>query len=81
MRAEVSDQLLTLTLDRPERRNALDPEMRDELAAALDDAARSASISAVVITGAGGAFCAGGDLARVRGPSRCARSTATSAIS
>ena len=63
VRAEVSDQLLTLTLDRPERRNALDPQMRDELAAALDDAARSASISAVIITGAGGAFCAGGDLA------------------
>jgi enoyl-CoA hydratase/carnithine racemase len=62
VRAEVSDHLLTLTLDRPERRNALDPEMRDELAAALDEAARSASIAAVVITGAGGAFCAGGDL-------------------
>ena len=64
MRAEVSDQLLTLTLDRPERRNALDPVMRDELAAALDQAARSASIRGVVITGAGQTFCAGGDLAR-----------------
>jgi enoyl-CoA hydratase/carnithine racemase len=53
---------LTLTLDRPERRNALDPEMRDELAAALDDAARSPAVRAVVITGAGGSFCAGGDL-------------------
>ncbi|MGH2894250.1 MAG: enoyl-CoA hydratase-related protein [Solirubrobacteraceae bacterium] len=54
VQAEVSHQLLTLTLDRPERRNALDPAMRDELAAALDDAARSASIRAVIITGAGG---------------------------
>ncbi len=62
MRAEVSDELLTLTLDRPERRNALDPVMRDELAAALDQAARSASIRGVVITGAGQTFCAGGDL-------------------
>ena len=62
VRTDVSDELLTLTLDRPERRNALDPAMRDELAAALDDAARSRSIRAVVITGAGAAFCAGGDL-------------------
>src|SRR5690348_5080637 len=62
VRAEVSDQLLTLTLDRPERRNALDSAMRDELAGALDEAARSPSVSAVVITGAGGSFCAGGDL-------------------
>jgi len=62
VRAEVSDQLLTLTLDRPERRNALDPAMRDELAAALEQAARSASIRGVVITGAGQTFCAGGDL-------------------
>jgi enoyl-CoA hydratase/carnithine racemase len=62
VRAEVSDHLLTLTLDRPERRNALDPEMRDELASALDEAARSLAVHAVVMTGAGGAFCAGGDL-------------------
>jgi enoyl-CoA hydratase/carnithine racemase len=62
VRADVSDQLLTLTLDRPERSNALDPAMRDALTAALDDAARSPAIRAVVITGAGGAFCAGGDL-------------------
>ena len=58
----MSDQLLTLTLDRPERRNALDLAMREELASALDGAARTASIRAVIITGAGGSFCAGGDL-------------------
>jgi enoyl-CoA hydratase/carnithine racemase len=62
VRTEVSDHLLTLTLDRPERRNALDRAMRDALATALDDAARSPEIHALVITGAGGAFCAGGDL-------------------
>jgi enoyl-CoA hydratase/carnithine racemase len=60
---DVSDHLLTLTLDRPGRRNALDAAMREELTSALDEAARSASIHAVVITGAGGSFCAGGDLA------------------
>ena len=62
LRADVSDHVLTLTLNRPERRNALDAAMRDELAAALDEAARSTSTHAVIITGAGGSFCAGGDL-------------------
>ncbi len=62
LRADVSDHVLTLTLDRPERRNALDADMRDELAAALDEAACSTSTQAVIITGAGGSFCAGGDL-------------------
>ena len=63
VRTDITDELLTLTLNRPERRNALDPAMRDALAAALDEAARSAAIRAVVITGAGDVFCAGGDLA------------------
>jgi enoyl-CoA hydratase/carnithine racemase len=55
---------MTLTLNRPERRNAIDPELRDALSSALDDAATDASIRGVVLAGAGGAFCAGGDLAR-----------------
>jgi enoyl-CoA hydratase/carnithine racemase len=54
---------MTLTLDRPERRNAIDAELRDALHAALDEAATDPAIRAVVLTGAGGAFCAGGDLA------------------
>jgi enoyl-CoA hydratase/carnithine racemase len=56
--------VLTLTLNRPEKRNAIDPALRDALAAALDAAATDASVRGVVLTGAGGAFCAGGDLAR-----------------
>jgi enoyl-CoA hydratase/carnithine racemase len=55
--------VLVLTLNRPERRNALDPELRDALATALDRAATDDAIRGVVLTGAGGAFCAGGDLA------------------
>ncbi|MFL5818900.1 MAG: enoyl-CoA hydratase/isomerase family protein [Conexibacter sp.] len=54
--------VLTLTLDRPERRNAIDPAMRDALARALDQAAADPEVRAVILTGAGGAFCAGGDL-------------------
>jgi len=56
--------VLTLVLNRPDRRNAIDPELRDALARALDDAATDAAVRGVVVTGAGGAFCAGGDLAR-----------------
>lgn len=55
--------VLTLTLNRPERRNAIDPELRDALAAALDGAGTDADVRGVVIAGAAGAFCAGGDLA------------------
>jgi enoyl-CoA hydratase/carnithine racemase len=60
----IDGAVLTLTLNRPERRNAIDPELRDALAEALDHAATSKAVEGVVLTGAGGAFCAGGDLTR-----------------
>ncbi|HTU29411.1 MAG TPA: enoyl-CoA hydratase/isomerase family protein [Solirubrobacteraceae bacterium] len=56
--------VLRLTLNRPERRNAIDPELRDALAGALDLAATDPEVRAVVLCGAGGHFCAGGDLGR-----------------
>lgn len=52
----------TLTLNRPERRNALTPEMQSELIAALDEAAVSRSTRVVILTGAGDCFCSGLDL-------------------
>jgi len=64
LHAAGADGVLTLTLNRPEKRNAIDPALRDALAAALDAAATDTSVRGVVLTGAGGAFCAGGDLAR-----------------
>jgi len=51
-----------ITLNRPQARNALTKEMLGGLEKALDYAERSASVRAVVVTGAGGAFCAGGDV-------------------
>jgi enoyl-CoA hydratase/carnithine racemase len=56
--------VLTLTLNRPQKRNAIDAELRDALAQAIDRAGTDVAVRGVVLTGAGGAFCAGGDLAR-----------------
>jgi 2-(1,2-epoxy-1,2-dihydrophenyl)acetyl-CoA isomerase len=51
-----------LLINRPEARNAIDAEVRELLAAALEDAARDDDVRALLIGGAGGMFCAGGDL-------------------
>jgi len=51
-----------LTLNRPEARNALDPALREALAAAIAQLRDDPDVRAVVITGAGGHFCAGGDV-------------------
>jgi enoyl-CoA hydratase/carnithine racemase len=53
---------LSITLARPERRNALSVEMRDALVEALDLVARDPRIETVLIRGDGPDFCAGGDL-------------------
>ena len=52
----------TLTLNRPERFNALDDALLDRLPEELERAAADDTVRAVVLTGAGRAFCAGGDL-------------------
>jgi 2-(1,2-epoxy-1,2-dihydrophenyl)acetyl-CoA isomerase len=51
-----------LTLNRPDRRNALTPALLDELSAALDAVDADPNVRAVVLTGAGKGFCAGQDL-------------------
>ena len=56
----------TITLNRPERRNAMTPEMQTELIAAMDEAAAS-DCRVVVFAGAGDAFCAGLDLSALQG--------------
>ena len=52
-----------LTLNRPERRNALSDELRDALAAELEVALLDDDVRVVVLGGSGGVFCAGGDIA------------------
>jgi 2-(1,2-epoxy-1,2-dihydrophenyl)acetyl-CoA isomerase len=54
-----------LVMNRPEQRNALDLAMREAFAAAVAEVRDDASVRAVVITGAGGHFCAGGDIKTV----------------
>jgi len=54
--------VLTLTLNRPEKSNALDPDLVKQLSAALKAAEADTTLSVVVLTGAGSSFCAGLDL-------------------
>lgn len=58
---DVRDNVATITLNRPERRNAVNGALGDAISAALVRAAGDASVGALVITGAGEGFCAGGD--------------------
>jgi len=60
--AEVSQGVMTITLNRPERRNAMSSAMLKGLVASLADAETASDVGAVLLTGAGGAFCAGGDV-------------------
>ena len=56
------DNVLLLTLNRPERLNAWTPRMTKEMTAAITDAEADPAIGAVVVTGAGRGFCAGADI-------------------
>jgi 2-(1,2-epoxy-1,2-dihydrophenyl)acetyl-CoA isomerase len=66
VRFEVDDDIATVTLDRPDKLNALSNELARELLDALKRASTDDRARAVVITGAGRAFSAGGDIARMR---------------
>ncbi len=60
---EVDDGILTLTLNRPEALNAFNREMMAEMVDACDRADADDDVRAIIVTGAGRAFCAGADLA------------------
>lgn len=60
--SESRDAVTTITLNRPEKLNAFSGTMREDLVAALRAAGDDTACRAVVITGAGRAFCAGGDV-------------------
>jgi enoyl-CoA hydratase/carnithine racemase len=60
----VDDGIATITLNRPERMNAFTTLMRDEVIAAFDRTDADDTVKAVIVTGAGRAFCAGADLGK-----------------
>jgi enoyl-CoA hydratase len=59
---ERDGHVLVVTMNRPDRRNALSLEMMEGMSAAWDEANTDPDIRVVILTGAGGAFCAGADL-------------------
>ena len=63
---EVKDRVLYLTLNRPDKLNAMSGEMMGALVDHLSRAATNPEIGAVVLTGAGRGFCAGGDIGGMR---------------
>ena len=60
---QVEAGIATLTLNRPDKRNAMSDDMRTEFIDALEQVSADKSIRALVLTGAGKGFCAGGDIA------------------
>lgn len=60
---QIDTGIATLTLNRPEKRNAMSDAMRAEFIDALEQVAADKAIRALVLTGAGKGFCAGGDVA------------------
>jgi 2-(1,2-epoxy-1,2-dihydrophenyl)acetyl-CoA isomerase len=67
---EVRDKVATITLNRPERYNAFDNPLSFEFIDALKEARKDAGVRAIVLTGAGKAFCSGQDLQAVAGTKR-----------
>lgn len=64
LKLEINDAVVTLTIDRPDKLNALDAEMVAALGQICHEIEHNADIRAVILTGAGNkAFCAGGDIA------------------
>ncbi len=64
---EKKDNIATITLNRPDRLNAINSQMTQELASALDDVEADNEVRVLVITGAGHGFCAGADVGGMAG--------------
>ena len=66
LRVDRADGVVTITLDRPAKKNAINGAMWNELSAVVAEIARNSADRVVVITGAGGEFCSGADLSASR---------------
>lgn len=58
----VADGIATITMNRPDKLNAMDPAMREQLVAVFDETDADDRVRVIVVTGAGRAFCAGADV-------------------
>ena len=65
LNVEESEDIITVTLNRPVRRNALNPQMIEELIQVMDDLAQHSS-GVMILTGTGTTFCAGLDLENLK---------------
>lgn len=65
---DTQEGVAVITLNRPDARNALSPELTGALRKAIAWARDDDSVGALLLTGAGGAFCSGGDVKAMRGP-------------
>ncbi len=63
---EVQDGVAIVSFNRPEKRNAMSDDMRTEFIAVLEHVAANKEIKALVLTGQGAAFCAGGDISGMK---------------
>jgi enoyl-CoA hydratase len=62
---EISDRIATVTINRPDKLNALSDAMMREIGAAMDELAANKDVGVIILTGAGRAFVAGADIARL----------------
>ena len=63
---DVKDRIATVTLNRPERMNSIDDSMPKNIAKAMTKASSDPGVRAIILTGAGRAFCAGADIGRLQ---------------
>ena len=62
IKVEKAERVATVTLNRPDRLNAVNPGLHHELMTIWNDLAEDREVNAIILTGAGRAFCAGGDV-------------------
>ena len=65
LKIEIKDKVAKVILSRPEKKNAMSPQLHRDMTAALDELRYDDAAAVLVITGAGNAFCAGMDLKEV----------------